>query len=75
MFPGGFDISRLEDLLYPELWFIDNMTKKNRDLVNNVVADYNGLSYNSITEFFMKDSKIVLGEPISGQEDSNNLNR
>ena len=30
--------------------------KKNRDLVNNVVADYNGLIYDSTTEFFMKDS-------------------
>ena len=75
LFPGGFDTSRFEDLLYPELWFSDTLDKDDRDLINVAIAQYNSLTYNSITELFTKDGILVLGAPLLGKEDPSNLSR
>ena len=74
-FPGGFDTSRFEDLPYPELWFVDTMDKNDRDLINSAIAVYNGFTYNPITELFMKNDALVLGNPILGKEETKNILR
>jgi hypothetical protein len=56
LFPKGLDYSLFEDLVYPELWFVNNLAlKASRDLVYEAIAESAGLIYKADLEVFFNE--------------------
>ena len=61
LFPTGLDHSLFEDLLYPELWFVNSLTLKSaRDAVYQVIAKANSLTYDTNSEGFYTSRTLVM---------------
>ena len=44
--------------------------KKDRDLLNTAISEYNNLTYDSKTELFFQNGTLCIGNPINGIETS-----
>ena len=44
--------------------------KKDRDLLNTAISEYNNLTYDSKTELFFQNGILCIGNPINGIENS-----
>jgi hypothetical protein len=77
LFPMGLDYSLLQDLIYPELWFVNSLKfKTTRDEVYGAIAQSNGWTYNASSElFFHPDGSAILGYPIDAEESPSSLQR
>jgi hypothetical protein len=54
LFPMGLDYSLFKKLVYPELWFVNNLAlKASRNLVYEAIAVSAGLTYNAGLEVFL----------------------
>jgi len=52
----GLDYSLFKELVYPELWFVNNLAlKASRDLVYEAIAESAGLTYNADLEVFFNE--------------------
>jgi hypothetical protein len=45
LFPGGLDFSEISNHVYPELWFIWIMNQEDKDVLNELIAEHNGFTY------------------------------
>ena len=58
------DYSLFEDLVYPELWFVNSLKlKASRDLVYEAIAKSAGFTYNSDQEVFQNDHGCTIMSP------------
>ena len=66
----GLDYSLFKELVYPELWFVNNLAlKASRDLVYEAIAESAGLTYNADLEvFFNEEGQVVISAPIGNEK-------
>jgi hypothetical protein len=63
-FPN-LDTSSMEKSTYPELWWLNEMRKEDIDFMSDLLADYNGFTYDPKTELFYEKDTRKLVQPRS----------
>jgi len=54
-------------MIWPELWFLSNMEKSNKDLILAQIASFNNFAFDPVSEIFRDASgTALLGYPLTG---------
>ena len=66
-FTNGLDSLAFEQLIFPELWFLNNLDKTSKDALYTAIAAFNGFEYDSASEMIYSETGApLMGFPLVG---------